>query len=114
MFPVFIKMQSVRLTDFADCEFGAHEDEMKSADGNTAYEILTRHKDKIELKSINEAVYIADAAVHGSFQVHYPRIADRVFAECTDIEGVREAYDIADRAAWQDFFDLVKEVQGAK
>lgn len=87
MFPITIKMSEALIFEFADCEYGAHEDaidacayadsEVRNAwednavlwadSGCTAYQILTRHRDRIEIRSASEADLIYYAACSGTF-----------------------------------------------
>lgn len=84
-FPLTISISAALLSDFANCEYGAHEDacvarEEKSEacdsdetevtftrSGFTAYEILSRHRARIEIRDASEADLIYYAACSGTF-----------------------------------------------
>jgi hypothetical protein len=78
-YPFTFTMHAAQLVEFGECEFGAHEDgNQKRLFGVSAYEVLRRHKTRVEIRDHREAKLIHYAAALGTFEVRYPRGAQRV------------------------------------
>jgi hypothetical protein len=78
-FPFSFAVNAEALSWFAGCEEGAAEDGEQAREyGVSAYDVLSRHRTRIEVRNMNEAKVVCYAAHTGTLDARYPALAARV------------------------------------
>jgi hypothetical protein len=103
-----MKIKSSQIENFIGCEYGAHEDDMRGPSPLTTVEILQRSKTEIVLNTAEEAAQVADCCKSGTFPLHHPRSAARVFDAAIQFEGARAIMRAHDAEQWAGFAELVE------
>jgi hypothetical protein len=118
--PIIIKISAAHLDEFINCEMGAHEDKITGPSPLTTVTILRRHEAPvlkrtvkrrafIECQTVEEAAQVLDCCRYGTFPIHCPRIADRIYDDLHAIPEVRDLWYKHDREQWNDLGELVRE-----
>lgn len=73
LYPLFVRMSAHRIEELRECELGSWEDRTDDEPaqfGTThVYDILGRHRHKIEMRDADEVAEIYYAAISGTFQI---------------------------------------------
>ena len=102
-----ISINKKQLEEFRNCEQGAAEDEITGPSPLTTLEILNRHNDHIEMQTIEEAAQIADCCQYGTFPLHYPKTANKIWLELMNDKQVCEIWDKYNKNEYAALINLI-------
>lgn len=106
-----MKIKSTCIEDFIECEYGAHEDDIRGPSPLTTVEILQRSTKEIIINTPEEAAQIADCCMYGTFPQHHPNAADRIFRTATTFPGMRPVMEKHDAEQWNGLAELIQAAQ---